>query len=843
MNIAFDAVAILGPMSKDRGIGNYAYSQFRAMIEQDGQNTYYFLNLFEAFSMEGAVSKGNVVDIYFYTGKNHELISDEAYQDIYGDIIKKFIRENQIDVFYITSPFDLHVTPYQKEWFEGARTVATVYDIIPYVWKKKYLSDKATYDRYMKCVQMLRWVDEYFAISQSVKEDMVSYLDFPKQRIHVVYGAADPDIYRRVSMTAQETQELFERFQIRGRYMMCTGGDDGRKNIAGLIQAYSKIRRELLEAYQLVIVCKLSPASLKRYSQIIQEYRLEGRVILTNFVSVQDLVRLYNKASLLVFPSLYEGFGLPVLEAWMCGLPVLTSNNSSLGEIGKGAAVLVNAECSASIAGGINYALTEADWETLCKNAEKRLELFCWESVVRKALPVIHSMKITGKQPKKLPEVKKIAMFTPLPPVQSGIADYSADILSELEAEFEIDVYIDRYSADFKESGRIHIYPAGLFDKKRGEYDRIVYQVGNSLYHAYMFPYIKKYPGLVVLHDYNLKNVLEAMYLYESKQPKAFMRHLREDYSKAAAEGYMQRLNTPYTEKFEVNGFVTNYAEKIIVHSLYAKKKLLLKNIDRHVCVIPHYAVVGQEQNAGMQQDGPAERKGGMKKTGSFVFAAFGHIHESKRIIPALHAFGRICREQPGRNLKFHFVGKMAPELRDAFEETLRGYDLKERVCVTGYVPLERFLAYLDQADACVNLRYPYHGESSGSFMRELAKGKCVIVNRIGSFGEVPKEACLMIPNVEKMDKEEEVSAIYQAMKLAMDDSVREAIQFQALEYAREYLDLKKVGKQYVRAIKEKAEKKGLDEKKLKLFAQTCIGNDTDDEIEQLAETLAYAYE
>ncbi len=840
MNIAFDAAAILGPMSKNRGIGNYAYSQFQTMIELDQQNNYYFFNLFEPFSMKDAVTKGNIEDICFYAGKNQELVSNKEYKEIYGDIVKRFIRENKIDVFYITSPFDLNITPYQKEWFEGVRTVATVYDIIPYVWKKKYLSDKTIYARYMRCVQMLRWVDEYLVISQSVKDDMIAYLDFPENHIHVIYGAADSNIFRRISITEQEAQELFSRFHIQGRYMICTGGDDERKNIAGLIHAYSKIRRELLEIYQLVIVCKLSPASVKRYSQIIQDYKLKGRVILTNFVSTQDLVRLYNKASLLVFPSLYEGFGLPVLEAWMCGLPVLTSNNSSLGEIGKGAAVLVNAEDTQSITNGINFALTKADLEQLRKNAAKKLDKLCWESVTRTALSVIHTMKPAGAQPTKQPEVKKIAMFTPLPPIQSGIADYSADILLQLEAEFEIDVYIDRYKADFKESKRIHVYPAKLFDEKRYAYDRIVYQVGNSLYHAYMFPYIKKYPGIVVLHDYNLKNVLEAMYLYELNQPKTFVQYLREDYSKAAVQSYMQHLNTSYTEKFEINGFVTNYAEKIIVHSLYAKKKLLLKNIERNVCVIPHYAVIEQKQNALTEQKQQEDRN---KKTDQFVFAAFGHIHESKRIIPALHAFGRICREQPDRNLRFQFVGKMAKELRDTFEETLREEDVKEQVCVTGYVPLERFLEHLDQADVCVNLRYPYHGESSGSFMRELAKGKCVVVNRIGSFGEVPEKACLMIPNAEKMDKEEETEAIYQAMKLAMDDSVREKIEFEAKKYAREYLDLEKVGKQYIQAIKEKTEKKGLNEKKLRLFAQTYASQYTDEEIERLAVTLAYAKE
>lgn len=834
MNIAFDAAAILGPMSKHRGIGNYAYSQFKTMIQLDQKNTYYFFNVFEQFSMKDAVGKGNIVDIWFFTGKNHELISDEEYKEIYGDLVKTFLRKNQIDLFYITSPFDLGLTTYQKEWFDGVKTVATVYDIIPYVMKKKYLPDQVTYRRYMECVHMLRWVDAYLVISQSVKNDMISYLKFPKEKIHVIYGAADSKIYRQIHMTKQETDALFDKFQIQGNYIMCTGGDDDRKNIEGLIRAYSRLQKELLERYQLIIVCRLSRQAAEKYSFLIQQLHLKGRVIFTNFVPVQDLVRLYNQADLMAFPSLYEGFGLPVLEAWMCGTPVLTSDNSSLGEIGKDAAVLVKAECISDITKGLNYALTEADLEKLRRNAEKKLTVFNWETTARAALSVLSSFRVREAPASESSEIKKIAMFTPLPPIQSGISDYSADLISELEPEFEIDVYIDKYKAEFEERERVHIYPAKAFAKKQKMYDRIIYQVGNSLYHAYMFPYIKKYPGIVVLHDCDLKNVLEAMYLYKSDQPRKFIQNMLEDYDQTAVDTYMRQLNTAYTLNFEINGFVVNYAEKIIVHSQYAKKRLLSGNIGRQVQVIPLYAVI--------EHDHTVKHSG--KKSGDgkecFVFAVFGHIHETKRVIPALTAFAHLCRQQPDRKLMFYFVGKMAKELEGRFREKVREYGLHERVYVTGYVSMKKFSEYLDMADVCVNLRYPYHGESSASFMRALAKGKCVIVNRIGSFCEIPEDACMMIRNAAGMSAGEEVEEIYQAMRLSMNESFRADIQNGAKRYAKDYLDLKKVGRQYVQAIKEKRKRNGLNEEMLKKFAVKYVRNYTADEIKNMAITMAY---
>ena len=163
MNIAFDAVAILGYMSRNRGIGNYALSQFTGMVNRDSQNKYFFLNMIDGnFKISPMIKNNNFTEDFIDTGKNNVLLRNEVYSDIIGGIIKRYIRENNIDIFYITSPFESAFTLYKKEWFEGVKVITTVYDIIPYVMKEKYLSDKNTYNWYMKCVENLRWADELF---------------------------------------------------------------------------------------------------------------------------------------------------------------------------------------------------------------------------------------------------------------------------------------------------------------------------------------------------------------------------------------------------------------------------------------------------------------------------------------------------------------------------------------------------------------------------------------------------------------------------------------------------------------------------------------------------------
>lgn len=838
MNIAFDATAILAGMSKNRGIGNYTYDQFKTMIEMDSENTYYFFNLFEEFYMKDKVKNGHVIDFYLFSGKSQELISDEEYKDIFGDIVKNFLAKYRIDVFYITSPFDSDAVHYQREWFDGVRTVATVYDIIPFVMKDTYLKNKAMYRFYMECVDMLRWVDEYLVISQSVKDDMMSYLRFPEDKIHVIYGAADSQIFRQICMSEQEKKELYEKFHIKGSYVICTGGDDDRKNLEGLIRAYARMEAKLMKQYQLVIVCKLSPQSVEKYTCITRELKIEERVILTNFVSTEDLIRLYNQAVLMAFPSLYEGFGLPIMEAWLCGTPVLTSKNSSLGEIAGEAAILVDAGSIASIADGLQLALAETDLEELAQKGKMRAEAFSWESTAEAALKVIHDLGKGNRCYKKESKINKIAMFTPLPPIQSGISDYSVDLLSQLENVFDIDVYIDQYSADYEEKENVHIYSAKKFPRRYKMYDRIIYQVGNSLYHEYMFPYIKKYPGIVVLHDYNLRSVLEAVYLFKTKKTGKFIENFMEDYDQEEKDTYMRQLNTPYNLSYEVNGFVTNYAQKIIVHSVFAKRKLLEKDISRNISYIPHYAVIERKPEIGkIRKELKIEEK-------CFLFASFGHIHETKRILPILDAFGRICMEISSINVKLYLIGKMDEELKDRFYTKVRELNISDRVFVSGYLPLDSFLKYIDAADVCLNLRYPYNGESSGTLMRSLAKGKCVIVNRIGSFGEVPENACVMIDDAAEMSESEEIGQIYKAMRRTMAAPFRKGVQNEAIKYAKSNLDLEKIGLQYVKVIKEENKKEcGLKEIKIRSFAEKYLYAYTTEQINNLAKTLAFSVE
>jgi glycosyltransferase involved in cell wall biosynthesis len=149
-------------------------------------------------------------------------------------------------------------------------------------------------------------------------------------------------------------------------------------------------------------------------------------------------------------------------------------------------------------------------------------------------------------------------------------------------------------------------------------------------------------------------------------------------------------------------------------------------------------------------------------------------------------------------NVHAVYVGKLEPNTKDVFLSYFAENKLTDRITVTGSTSLEDFLLYIDAADVCVNLRYPYNGETSGSLMRLLARGKCTLVNNLGSFAEIPDDCCVKLPSPQFMREEDEVGKIYEALSdLTGNPEKCFLIGDNARRYAEEHLDIKKVGKRY----------------------------------------------
>ncbi|MBE6754447.1 MAG: glycosyltransferase [Ruminococcaceae bacterium] len=820
MRIGLDASAIYGPMSKNRGIGNYCTDLLEALLRCCPQHEFFLLNISEDTPFAAGVQqRARLHEEYIYLPLKNEGISSEDRRELFGDVVRSFVTRFQLDVFVVTSPFDVTYPTYSREWFGETAVVAIVYDIIPYIFKERYLGDKNAFDWYMSCVDFLRTADRLCVISQSVKDDLCSYLDFPGDNIDVIWGAVGRR-FKEFPVPEERKNALAAQYGIRDGFIICTGGDDDRKNIDGLITAYAALPKDTRRQHQLVVVCKLSPASMERYKALAQRRGAAEDVVLTGFVSDSELVELYNLAALCAFVSRYEGFGLPIVEAWRCGTPVVTADNSSLVQLAGDAAVVVNADSRQSITNGLSSALERLP--DLTRRGKERAKRFTWEQSVA---DMMGSVEIIEKQRSAAPR-RRLAVFTPMPPQQSGIADYSYDIIERLRKYYDIDVFVEdtaKVDALPREMTGVAILSHKSY--RPSEYAHTVFEVGNSDFHYYMYPYIQKGADIIELHDLNLYYAARHFSTIDPTVP--FDRWLD-----------MECAENKASDPPLMNSFLVDCAQKVIVHSGYAKRHLLRSDFSRQVRFLPHYAMLKPMK----EDDHRKARQRLSLPQDAMILAAFGFIHETKRSIPTLHAFRRLLDRCGDRDIRLLYVGKLPQELEEVFPQEVERLKLQDKVTVTGFTELSEFLDYIDAADLSINLRYPSNGETSGVLMRTLARGKAIMVSDIGSFAEIPEDCCIRIPSAEGMTLEEESAVIAKALQdFVQSREMRSRLERNARSFAERAIEIDTVTKRLVRFIEEPVHPRRSGEWYDRIIAAEKAQAGNVCTLQQLMDTLAFS--
>jgi len=239
-----------------------------------------------------------------------------------------------------------------------------------------------------------------------------------------------------------------------------------------------------------------------------------GQLVFTGFVGEDDLVALYNMAHLFVFPSLHEGFGLPVLEAMACGTPAIGANRSSIPEvIGNQEALFDPAELQPMV-DALTRGLTDNEFrERLRVHGLQQAKSFSWQASARAALSAIESQlgdcstvnPVAGQQ---VSARLKLAYLSPLPPQRSGIADYSARLLPELAKYYDIDIISDEAHVNNDLAAYFTVRSSEWFLTHAKHYARVLYHMGNSHFHIPMMSLLSSVPGVVFLHDFYLSGML-----------------------------------------------------------------------------------------------------------------------------------------------------------------------------------------------------------------------------------------------------------------------------------------------------------------------------------------------
>ena len=384
---------------------------------------------------------------------------------------------------------------------------------------------------------------------------------------------------------------------------------------------------------------------------------------------------------------------------------------------------------------------------------------------------------------------RRAALITPFPPLQSGVADYSVEIMEPLTRFYDLDLYtIDGYKPrlppGYVALGHTALERALRAGQTTRPYDLLIYQFGNNAaYHADMYALLRRYAGIVVLHDYVLADLVMGVHFnrpelgvilpdeiaHHTQDPKRGQRLFRQLESGEIVASDFAAQGVSLTRR------VFTRSLGIIVHNQWSYEMAM----KHHAQDNPLITLIPPVMPPVPLDDTPETIAKLRRKYGvpvdAFVIAPCGIVTKTKRPLEILDAFRALLPDRPDAYLVF--VGSVSnqdldPNVDFASEIARRG--LTDRITISGYVDIPTFNEYLRLSDVCVTLRYPSQGETSGALLRMLVHAKASIVTDIGSFANFPDDTVHKLPIPEGMRRDDEVAMILAAFRrMATDDAYR----------------------------------------------------------------------
>jgi glycosyltransferase involved in cell wall biosynthesis len=273
------------------------------------------------------------------------------------------------------------------------RSVVTIHDCIHLMFPQ-YLPNRLAHG-YARAsiVFAARRATRVITVSESSKRDILRFVDIPPEKIDVIYNSYDERF--GIEPKQDDVVRVQERYQLQGKFVLYAGIVKPHKNLERLIEAFDLVRKRGLEDLTLVLIGD----DISKYTALrraVHRHQLHKQVRFLGYMPHEALAVMYRLASVFVFPSLYEGFGLPPLEAMASGTPVVTSNVSSLPEVTGDAALLVDPYDPSAIADGIRQVLTDEPLRQRLKlKGLERARQFSWEASVRRVREIYEQVAST----------------------------------------------------------------------------------------------------------------------------------------------------------------------------------------------------------------------------------------------------------------------------------------------------------------------------------------------------------------------------------------------------------------------------------------------------------------
>ena len=624
-------------------------------------------------------------------------------------------------IYHVTSLFE--PVPLRRIWpreLRELRLVVTLHDLIPFVLTDHYLRTPDERRWFHTRLQMLRHADRVLAISEATARDAIDRIGIPERRV-IVTGEAPPRLFTPAHDTSRAFSELEQALpSIRAGYVIYPGGMDPRKNFDALLEAYAGLPPSLRAAHQLVVLGALTTPHRRLLDARASELGISGEVLFPGYVPDEVLVLLYQAAKLCVFPSLYEGYGLPVAEAMACRTPVVASATSSLLELVTNEEALFDPHDVGSIRSTIERALTDSDLLTRLRREELD-ERHTWREVAARTAHVYE--EIASLPAKRLSPRPRIAFAAP-----SGGHEGNAAIISALLERGDLDLLVeDDAIADVQAGAQVRrVSRASRVGAPLPSYDHIVMSVDEARWHTFPISALNS-NSVVLAHDVTLAELAQLFAENDRDEPSI-------------------------ADEFRLTRQVIKRVNRFAVESKYAEQLARL-------CAAPgDEGKIVRVPCAYPSPEGASESE---RQPG--LIATVGLGRPVRGLPDLLRAFADVATSRDDTELVV--VGKLPRRGRGSARKLIDELGLGERVRLVEDVAGSVASAWLRRATIAVQLFDTALEASTEAGIADcLAAGVPTIASEVGAIREVPEQCAV------KLEAGSETSVLARLILQLLDD-------------------------------------------------------------------------
>jgi glycosyltransferase involved in cell wall biosynthesis len=429
------------------------------------------------------------------------------------------------------------------------RLFGIVHDLIPLLYPAQYLADLEAFRWYSQRFRQLLQCDFLLSNSEATARD-VRALGGAAARVVNVGGAADP-LFTPLpqSELAVHAREVRKRFGLQREFLLYVGAPDYRKNLLGALQAFASLSPRYRAAFDLAVVCRMNPDERASVEAAARQAGVASALRLIGSADDADLRTLYQTGRLFFFPSLYEGLGLPVLEALHCGAPVVTSNASSLPEYAGPHSWLCDPTSPQAMAEVLQRALAEPR-EAHRRQRQLFARTFSWEKTAERACAVME--RIVKRHSRPIKQRRRLAWVVPLTKRTRRMSEEAAELLPHLAERYEIEVIAVGSLLQVPEnlSRRHLILTARELPARHAAlpYDMFVYQSGPAPTPPEMLDLLQRFPGLVLQDDLPVPDALRLAAAHAARIDRAILRYEQSD---GLWRGFAVRCLAGYVDEAE----------------------------------------------------------------------------------------------------------------------------------------------------------------------------------------------------------------------------------------------------------------------------------------------------